>query len=220
MKFINRAKDELVTPDDFDAFVAHERETFEDRYGSYADAVARLIVNGNLKPVREVRSAYAKVRTSERSGGEADEREPLKTADLAARRTVGGTGGVQHRSRYTSEQQAAIDELADTYVTDGAALEVMRLAEIASVYRAYEEALAARGNLDFGSQIAETTRLFKRRPNILRRWQRQFRYLLVDEFQERKWARLRSISGIGAETAVSSARRALASSWSSVSDPA
>ena len=38
VRFINRAKDELVTPDDFDAFVAREREVFEDRYGSYADA--------------------------------------------------------------------------------------------------------------------------------------------------------------------------------------
>jgi superfamily I DNA/RNA helicase len=34
VKFINRAKDELVSPDDFDAFVATERATFEDRYGS------------------------------------------------------------------------------------------------------------------------------------------------------------------------------------------
>ena len=32
---INRAKDELVTPDDFDAFVAGEREAFEDRFGGY-----------------------------------------------------------------------------------------------------------------------------------------------------------------------------------------
>ena len=31
VKFINRAKDELVTPDDFDAFVTRERATFEDR---------------------------------------------------------------------------------------------------------------------------------------------------------------------------------------------
>ena len=42
VKFINRAKDELVTPDDFDAFVAREQRIFEDRYGSYADAAARL----------------------------------------------------------------------------------------------------------------------------------------------------------------------------------
>ena len=28
------------------------------------------------------------------------------------------------------------------------------------------------------------TRLFKRRPNVLRRYQRQYRYILVDEFQD------------------------------------
>ena len=67
---------------------------------------------------------------------------------------------------------------------DGAALEVMRLHEIASVYRAYQEKLIERGALDFGEQIAAVTELFKRRPNVLRRWQRQYRYILVDEFQD------------------------------------
>ena len=184
VKFINRAKDELVTPDDFDAFVAREQRIFEDRYGSYADAAARLLVNGNLKPVRDVRSAYGKLRRDERADKETDSDGPMKTADLEARRTVGGTGGVQPRDRYTDEQRAAIDELADTYVTDGAALEVMRLHEIASVYRAYQEKLIERGALDFGEQIAAVTELFKRRPNVLRRWQRQYRYILVDEFQD------------------------------------
>ena len=98
MKFINRAKDELVTPDDFDAFVAREQRIFEDRYGSYADAVARLLVNGNLAPVRGVRSAYAGLRRSERAEAagkevEYDANEPMKTADREARRTVAGTGG-------------------------------------------------------------------------------------------------------------------------------
>jgi len=31
--FINRAQDELVTPDDFIAFVERELEAFEQRYG-------------------------------------------------------------------------------------------------------------------------------------------------------------------------------------------
>src|SRR5512147_2827104 len=42
VQFINRAKDELVTPDDFDAFVAEERRVFEERYGSYEAAESRL----------------------------------------------------------------------------------------------------------------------------------------------------------------------------------
>ena len=184
VKFINRAKDELVTPDDFDRFVENEREIFEHRYGPYADASARLIVNGNLKPVREVRSAYARLRRDERAEKDADPYAPMKKADLEARRSVGGTGGVMHRSRYSEEQIQQIDALADTYVKDGAALEVMRLAEIASVYRAYQEELAKRGALDFGEQIAAVTQLFKARPNILRRWQRQFSHILVDEFQD------------------------------------
>ncbi len=75
VKFINRAKDELVTPDDFEAFVAREQRIFEDRYGSYAAAAARLLVNGNLAPVRGVRGEYGKLaatsepRPSTRSSG-------------------------------------------------------------------------------------------------------------------------------------------------------
>ncbi len=50
----------------------------------------------------------------------------------------------------------------------------MRLTEIATVYRAYQVELVKRGALDFGEQIAAVTQLFKVRPNLLRRWQRQF----------------------------------------------
>jgi superfamily I DNA/RNA helicase len=86
VKFINRAKDELVTPADFEDFVATERRTFEDRYGAYPDAAARLITNGNLAPVRQVRSAYAKQREAERAGEEAgNETEKPPTARRAAR---------------------------------------------------------------------------------------------------------------------------------------
>ena len=80
---INRAKDELVTPDDFDQFVAREQATFEDRYGSYADAAARLLVNGNLKPVRDVRSEYGKLRRNERASKDADADAPMKISPTA-----------------------------------------------------------------------------------------------------------------------------------------
>ena len=202
VKFINRAKDELVTPDDFDTFVANERRIFEDRYGPFTDAGTRLATNGNLRPVRDVRSEYARLRRNERAEAAGKELEydpaaPIKKADLEARRTVGGDGTVMHRSRYTPEQQEQVDALAETYVADGAALEVMRLAEIASVYRAYQERLASKGALDFGEQISAVTALFKRRPNILRRWQRQYRYLLVDEFQDANIAQIELIELLG-----------------------
>jgi len=202
VKFINRAKDELVTPDAFDAFVTNELRIFEDRYGSFADAGARLATNGNLRPVRDVRSEYARLRRNERAeeaGKEAeyDPQAPEKAAAREARRTIGGTGAATPLNQFPPEQHDHIDQLAETYVADGAALEVMRLAEIGSVYRAYQEELASRGALDFGEQISRVTQLFKQRPNILRRWQRQYRYLLVDEFQDANIAQIELIELLG-----------------------
>ncbi|MEP7378009.1 MAG: ATP-dependent DNA helicase [Chloroflexota bacterium] len=202
VQLINRAKDELVHPDEFDAFVAEERRVFEDRYESFEAAAARLDIQGNLKPIRDVRSAHAWIRTNERA--EARGEEPTydpeaanKTADREARRTIAGTGRAQGRNSFSEEDRPRIDALAASYVVDGAALEVLRLTELATVYRAYEDELARRGALDFGEQIAAVTKLFKTRTNVLRRWQRQFRYILVDEFQDANIAQIELIELLG-----------------------
>ena len=120
-----------------------------------------------------------------------------KTADREARRAIAGTGGAVSRKQIPEERHPDIDELADTYVQDGAALEVLRLTEIATVYRAYQEELARRGALDFGEQIAAVTQLFKVRPNLLRRWQRQFAHILVDEFQDVNIAQIELVELLG-----------------------
>ena len=201
--FINRAKDELVSPDDFDAFVETERDRYELDHGSFDAAAERLDRTGHLQPVRDVRGDYAKVRARERAEAAGievkryrhDEHE--RTAEREARRNIIGTGALVSRDRLDAEQLARIDELAATYVEDGAALEVMRLAEIGRVYRAYEATIAQRGLLDFGEQIALVARLFKSRPNVLRRWQRQFRYILVDEFQDANVAQIELIELLG-----------------------
>ena len=200
--FINRAKDELVDPDDFDRFVAEERRVYESRYGSFEEAGLRLETQGNLEPLRKVRGAYASLRANERAEDagelrEYDARMFVKATDREARRTVAGDGHAHGRNQFAPDDHARIDHLADDYVRDGAALEVLRLTEIARVYRAYEEALAARGALDFGEQIALVARLFKTRPNVLRRWQRQFRYILVDEFQDANVAQIELIELLG-----------------------
>ncbi len=202
VSFINRAKDELVHPDDFDVFVAEERRVYEARYGRYDDAAIRLAVQGNLAPLRAVRGAYQGLRARERAEdagelGEYDARMFVKATDREARRSVAGDGHAKGRNQFASEHHARIDALAEEYERDGAALEIMRLAELATVYRAYEAELAARGALDFGEQIALVARLFKTRPNVLRRWQRQFRYILVDEFQDANVAQIELIELLG-----------------------
>ncbi|MBA2719826.1 MAG: UvrD-helicase domain-containing protein [Chloroflexi bacterium] len=194
--FINRAKDELVTPDAFDAFVAAEHRAFEARYGSIVDAFARVEAQGILRGPAEVKGFYAGLRANERAAARGDATanpDPTKMenrAEREARRAVIGTGNLLHRNRLTADQLDGIDELAATYESDGAALEVMRLGELGLVYRAYQAELERRGALDFGEQIAAVTRLFKRRPNVLRRYQRQYRYILVDEFQDANIAQI------------------------------
>ena len=138
VQFINRAKDELVSPDHFDAFVAEERRVFEERYGSFEAASVRLAAQGNLDPLRKVRGAYAGVRANERAEDRGETREYRageveRTADREARRTIAGTGHADGRGQFAATDHPRIDALADTYVMDGAALEVMRLTELALV---------------------------------------------------------------------------------------
>lgn len=203
VQFINRAKDELVTLDDFDAYVADERQVFEERYGPFEAALARLEQQGNLHLPRELRKEYARLRKFERAETRGDDLDvdrrpaPDKLADREARRTVLGTGSVKSATHFNANERAEIDRLAATYVIDGAALEIVRLEELARVYRAYQVELIRRGALDFGEQIAAVTQLWKVRPNILRRWQRSCRYILVDEFQDANIAQIELIELLG-----------------------
>ncbi len=202
--FINRAKDELVGLDDFDAFVAAERTAFEGRFGPYQRALERLEALGAFDGgPAAARGEYARFRAGERAAEAGDPSanpdfaKVERAADREARRTAWGTGYAIGRNHLSTEQRAVVDRLADTYVTDGAALEVLRLSELALVYRAYEVERERRGALDFGEQVAAVIRLFRQRPNVLRRWQRRFRYLLVDEFQDANVAQIELVELLG-----------------------
>jgi superfamily I DNA/RNA helicase len=176
---------------------------FEDRFGSYEHGLERLEAQGNLGSQRDVRKAYADFRQRQRAEDAGDEHaDPEferveKAGEKEARRTIAGDGRALRRGQFASADLPRIDTLAATYVADGAALEVLRLSELAIVYRAYQEELERRGALDFGEQISAVVRLFKRRPNVLRRYQGQFRYLLVDEFQDANVAQIELIELLG-----------------------
>jgi len=55
---------------------------------------------------------------------------------------------------------------------------------LAKAYKKYEELKVKEGVMDYGDLIVKTLKLFRLRPNILTNYQKQFKYILVDEFQD------------------------------------
>ncbi len=56
--------------------------------------------------------------------------------------------------------------------------------ELASVYSKYTELKVEESKLDFGDLIIFTLKLFRENSDILEKYRRQFKYILVDEFQD------------------------------------
>jgi DNA helicase-2/ATP-dependent DNA helicase PcrA len=54
----------------------------------------------------------------------------------------------------------------------------------AELYRAYQERLKGVNAVDFGDLLLESLRLFRERAEILEQYQRRWRYILVDEYQD------------------------------------
>lgn len=63
-----------------------------------------------------------------------------------------------------------------------------RLQEIANAYHTYQQLMLDEGCMDFGDLLINTITLFRTRPSILRRYRQQFKYVIVDEFQDTNWA--------------------------------
>ncbi len=186
---IGRAKDELVTPADYAAYVDGRREAFEAEFGSWESAVEAIRARraGNeLAPIREVRS---EIRHSIEAG--------QARADRVARRGASGIGQAVGWNHLTPEQQEAAAALKETYLRDAAAFEVLRLAEEAQVYALYQRTLHERGLVDFGEQQLRAIELLSERPNLLLRYQRQFRHVLVDEFQDANMAQILLLELVG-----------------------
>ena len=60
--------------------------------------------------------------------------------------------------------------------------------ELALAFKTYDELKVKEGLMDFGDLIIKSLALFRTRPNVLRQYQDQFKYILVDEFQDTNYA--------------------------------
>ncbi|MEK7182600.1 MAG: ATP-dependent DNA helicase [Patescibacteria group bacterium] len=66
--------------------------------------------------------------------------------------------------------------------------EIEKYVELAKAYQKYTELKVKEGVMDFGDLITNALLLFRRRPAILKRYKEQFKYILVDEFQDTNYA--------------------------------
>jgi DNA helicase-2/ATP-dependent DNA helicase PcrA len=73
-----------------------------------------------------------------------------------------------------------------------------RLTEVAQAYQAYQKLLLDNGFLDFGDLINYCLELFKKRPKILEEYREQFKYILVDEFQDTNWVQYELVKMLAA----------------------
>jgi DNA helicase-2/ATP-dependent DNA helicase PcrA len=76
--------------------------------------------------------------------------------------------------------------------------EAARLNEVANAYHTYQQLLLDNNALDFGDLINYCLKLFRQRPAILEQYRRQFKYILLDEFQDTNWAQYELIKILAA----------------------
>jgi DNA helicase-2/ATP-dependent DNA helicase PcrA len=102
------------------------------------------------------------------------------------------SGMLSHFSRLQDEDVSPNDYAAwvkkQKTKTKEEKLEVAKWKELAKVYKEYDELKVKEGVMDYGDLITKTLKVFRDRSNILAEYKKQFKYLLVDEFQDTNYA--------------------------------
>ncbi|MDZ7269133.1 MAG: ATP-dependent helicase [candidate division KSB1 bacterium] len=89
--------------------------------------------------------------------------------------------------------------LAETPVDDPAARRAAeKQQELARCYQVYQKLLLQAGCADFGDQIIYALKLLREHPDIRRRLQERYRYILVDEFQDTNYAQFQLVRELAA----------------------
>ncbi|MBI2611782.1 ATP-dependent helicase [Candidatus Gottesmanbacteria bacterium] len=98
-------------------------------------------------------------------------------------------GMITHFSRLHDEDISSKEYLLWVQSTRGGKtkeekLESKKYLELANAYKFYQELKVIEGLMDYGDLIGNTLKIFRQRKNILKEYQEQFKFILVDEFQD------------------------------------
>lgn len=84
---------------------------------------------------------------------------------------------------------------------------------VARVYRIYETELKKASACDFDDLLMQTVKLFEKNPDVMEKWSRRYRYVLVDEYQDvnsAQYVLTKQLSGVhGNLTVVGDASQAI-----------
>ena len=75
-----------------------------------------------------------------------------------------------------------------------------RLKKVAECYTLYQRRLKEADALDFDDLLCTTVRLFAECPDVLERYQKRYRYIMVDEYQDTNHAQYKLISQLAAHS--------------------
>ncbi|MDE6665671.1 MAG: UvrD-helicase domain-containing protein [Ruminococcus sp.] len=70
---------------------------------------------------------------------------------------------------------------------------------IARAYKVYQERLKSANALDFDDILTLTVEIFEKYPEILKKYQERFRYIMVDEYQDTNYVQFRLVSLLAGE---------------------
>ncbi len=74
------------------------------------------------------------------------------------------------------------------------------MAKMAEAYKEYQEALRKNNALDFDDLLVKTVELFEKVPEVLESYQKRFKYIMVDEYQDTNTVQFRLISLLAARS--------------------
>ncbi|MBI5146417.1 MAG: ATP-dependent helicase [Thaumarchaeota archaeon] len=76
---------------------------------------------------------------------------------------------------------------------------LLKLSDLCKVYFKYQEFQRSKAVIDFDDMVVQTIELFKKKPNVLSKYQKKFKHVLVDEFQDNNFAQLELVKLIANE---------------------
>ncbi|MEW6101217.1 MAG: ATP-dependent DNA helicase [Candidatus Omnitrophota bacterium] len=103
-----------------------------------------------------------------------------KDEDISPSEYLAYAGSLMRKSEENPKDEALAEEASQQM-------------EIALAYAKYQELLLKEGVVDFGNQFYLGLELLRKHPLVLKKYQEQFKYILVDEFQDTNYAQFQMI---------------------------